>query len=580
MEGKLKYLLQALKTYQKEAVLAPLFKLSEACMELLVPLVVARIVDVGIAAGDKTYIVCGVLLLVAFGAAGLCFAIIAQYFAAKAAVGVSAEMRSRLFKRLQSLSYEDIDGIGTSRMITLMTSDITQVQAGVNHTLRLLLRSPIIVIGAAVMAFFVDVYAGLVFLVLIPLLTAVIIGVMCASAPLYKKVQEKLDGVNLSVRENLQGVRVIRAFCREEKELADFDGRNADLCAAQKRAGRISAVTNPLTFCFVNLAVILLVFVGGMRVGAGALEQGDVIALYFYITIILTELIKFANCIYIVAKAVSADRRIEEVLALPAEPDRFLCGTDGMPVGGEEDGEIAVSFENVSFTYRGGGAASLADITFAVKKGETVGILGGTGAGKSTLVNLIPRFYRAGAGTVKVNGVNVDAVSKEKLRSDVAVVPQKTLIFQGTVRSNLLWGNGAATDEDLLRAVGIAQAGDILAAKGGLDGKIAQEGKNLSGGQRQRLSIVRAIAGNPQILILDDSSSALDYATDARLRAALKTLGCTTFIVSQRTASVRHADKIIVLEEGRIAGIGTHAELLKNCNLYREIDASQGGGEA
>lgn len=572
----MKNLWQALKTYKKEAVLSPLFKLFEACMELLVPLVISHIVDNGIASGDKMYIVHGVLLLVAFGAAGLCFALIAQYFAAKAAVGTSAEMRSRLFKKLQSLSYEDIDGIGTSRMITLMTSDITQVQAGVNHTLRLLLRSPIIVVGAAVMAFFVDLYAALVFLILIPLLTIVIVSVMYATTPLYRKVQEKLDGVNLSVRENLQGVRVIRAFCREEKELAAFDGRNADLCAAQKRAGRISAITNPLTFCFVNLAVILLVFVGGLRVSVGALEQGDVIALYFYITIILTELVKLANCIYIVSKAVSADRRIEKVLDLPAEPDFYPAEN------GEEDihDENAVSFDHVTFTYRDGGAPSLSDIDFKVKRGETVGILGGTGAGKSTLVNLIPRFYRAGTGTVRVNGVNADFIPKEKLRSLVAVVPQKTLIFQGTIRSNLLWGNGEATEEDLLRALKIAQAEDVLAAKGGLDGEIAQEGKNLSGGQRQRLAIARALVRNPQILILDDSSSALDYATDARLRAALKTLDCTTFIVSQRTASVRHADQIVVLEEGRIAGRGTHAELLKNCNLYREIDASQGGEEA
>ncbi len=569
----MKYLWKCLKSYKKEAILSPLFKLFEACMELIVPLVVAHIVDVGIATGDKMYIVHGMLVLVAFGAAGLAFALTAQYFAAKAAVGTSASMRSMLFAKLQSLSYEDIDLVGTSQMITLMTSDINQVQAGVNHTLRLLLRSPIIVFGAAAMAFTVDVYAGFVFLGLIPVLAAVIVGVMAATAPLYKRVQEKLDGVNLSVRENLQGVRVIRAFCHEGEELALFDGRNEDLCAAQKRAGRISAITNPVTFCLVNLAVILLVFVGGVRVSIGALAQGDVIALYFYITIILTELVKLANFIYIVAKAVSSVRRIGEVLDLPAEPDSFLPAE-------EAHGDGAVEFENVTFTYRGGGAPALSDIAFSAGKGETVGILGGTGSGKSTLVSLIPRFYRAEKGCVKVGGVNVDAIPKETLRSIVAVVPQKTLIFQGTIRSNLLWGNGAAAEEDLLWAVGVAQADDVVAAKGGLDGEIVQEGKNLSGGQRQRLAIARALVRRPEILILDDSFSALDYATDARLRAALRSVGCTTFIVSQRTASVRHADKIVVLDEGRIAGIGTHEELLKTCGLYREIDASQGGGEA
>ena len=566
----MKHFLFSLRSYKKEAVLAPLFKLFEACMELVVPLVVAHIVDVGIAGADRTYIVCGVLLLVAFGAAGLAFALTAQYFAAKAAVGTSAALRSRLFSKLQSLSYEDIDTVGTARMVTLMTSDINQVQAGVNLTLRLFLRSPIIVFGAAVMAFFVDVYAGLVFLALIPLLTIVIALVMAATAPLYRKVQEKVDGVQLSVRENLQGVRIIRAFCREEEELELFDSRNQSLRAAQKKAGRVSAVTNPFTFAFVNLAVILLVLVGGIRVNAGKLGQGDVIALYNYVSIILVELVKLANYVFTVAKALSSGRRISAVLDMEGEPSRYL------PLE-EEKGEEAISFEHVTFTYRDGGAPALTDIDFSVKRGETVGILGGTGSGKSTLVHLIPRFYRAGTGTVRVNGANVDALESEELRRTVAVVPQKTLIFQGTIRSNLLWGNEGASEEDLRAAVGIAQAEDVVGAKGGLDGEIAQEGKNLSGGQRQRLSIARALVRRPKILILDDSSSALDYATDARLRAALGRLDCTTFIVSQRTASVRHADKIVVLEEGRIAGIGTHAELLKSCPLYREIDASQGG---
>lgn len=539
-------------------------------MELLVPLVVARVVGVGIAGEDKMYIVKGCLILVAFGAAGLILALTAQYFAAKAAVGTSSELRSRLFCKLQSLAYEDIDELGTSVMVTRMTSDVNQVQTGVNMTLRLLLRGPIIVFGAAAMAFIVNVQAALVILALIPVLAVVVFAVMAAGIPLYKRVQERLDGVQLSVRENLQGVRVIRAFCQEDEELQTFDIRNGALRTSQKKAGLVSAVMGPVTYVLVNLAVILLVWVGAVKVNLGNLEQQDLLALYSYISLILVELIKLANLIFTVSKAVSCQKRIGNVLDLQDEPAAYLPPE-------KEGGETAVSFDHVTFTYRGGGAPSLTDIHFSVKKGETVGILGGTGAGKSTLVQLIPRFYRATIGEVEVNGANVDSIPAEDLRGRIAIVPQKTVLFKGTIRSNLLWGNGAADDEALNRALSLAQAADVATVKGGLDGEIAQEGKNLSGGQRQRLAIARALVREPEILILDDSSSALDYATDARLKSALKSLDCTLFIVSQRISSVRYADKIVVLEEGRMAGIGTHEELLKSCKLYREISLSQGG---
>ena len=566
----MKHLFSCLKTYKKEAILAPLFKLLEACMELVVPLVVAHIVETGIAGADKMYVLYGCLVLVAFGAAGLGFALSAQYFAAKAAVGGSAELRERVFVKLQSLSYSQIDTLGTSAMITRMTSDCQQVQTGVNLTLRLLLRSPLIVFGAAAMAFVVDVRAALVIVAIIPLLALVVVAVMGASIPLYRRVQEKLDGVQLSTRENLQGARVIRAFCQEEDERRVFAGRNDALKRAQKRAGRVSAIMNPLTYALVNLAVILLVYVGALRVNAGALGQGDVIALYSYISLILVELVKLANFVFTVSKAISSQKRIGAVLDMPAEPSVLESGTE------EQDG-CALRFEHVGFTYAGGGAPALVDIDFCAKRGDTVGILGGTGSGKSTLINLIPRFYEASEGSVLLNGANVNSLPAEELRTRIAVVPQHAALFKGSIRSNLLWGKPDATEEELLRAVKLAQAEDVVAAKGGLDGEIAQEGRNLSGGQRQRLTIARALVRKPEILILDDSSSALDYATDARLRAALKTLDCTLFIVSQRTSSVRHADKILVLDEGRIAGMGTHEELLGTCALYQEIDASQRG---
>ena len=560
-----------MKPYRKEAVLAPLFKLFEAGMELIVPLIVADIVDVGIANRDKNYILTRCLLMVALGVAGLVFALTAQFFAAKAAVGTSAQLRSRLFRKLQSFSFTQIDSVGTSTMITRMTSDVNQVQTGVNMALRLFLRAPIIVFGAMIMAFFVNAQVALVFVVVIPLLAIAVFSVMGASLPLYQRVQGNLDNVYLSVRENLAGARVIRAFSLEEREREDFGRRNASLEKTQKKAGRISALTNPVTYVLINLAIIALLWIGGDRVDLGVLEQGDVIALYGYLSQILVELVKLANLVVTVTKAVSCEKRIEKVL--DAEGERRVLTESRRELSGTEKGEVR--FDNVSFAYAGGGANALTDISFSVRKGETVGILGGTGAGKSTLVNLIPRFYSATEGTVFVDGEDVGSVPVNSLRACVGVVPQKAVLFQGTIRSNLLWGNPDATDDDLHEALRLAQAADVAAAKGGLDGEVAQEGKNLSGGQRQRLTIARALVRKPEILILDDSASALDYATDARLRAALREIDATVFLVSQRAASVLHADKVIVLDDGKIAGIGRHEELLASCQVYREIYYSQ-----
>ena len=559
-----------MKAYRVEAVLSPLFKLCEACMELLVPLVVAMIVDVGIATGDVSYIVTRCLILVAFGVAGLAFALTAQFFAAKAAVGTSAQLRGRLFDKLQSFSYTQIDEMGTATMITRMTSDVNQVQAGVNMTLRLLLRSPIVVIGATVMAFIVDWAAALVFVAVTPLLAVAVVGIMKATVPMYKKVQGQLDGVYLATRENLAGVRVIRAFCKEGDEEEEFAKRNRELCRRQKCAGRISALTNPLTYTLVSVAAIALVWVGGLRVDEGVILQGDVVALYSYLSIILVELVKFANLIFTASKAISCEKRIEAVLAQEGEPSVLSPEKDE----GSADAP-AFSFENVTFAYHGGGAPALHDISFCAQRGETVGILGGTGSGKTTLISLLPRFYPASRGTVRLGGRDVNTIPAQQLRERVGVVPQKAVLFKGTIRSNLLWGRGDASDEDLMRAARIAQAEDVITAKGGLDGEIAQEGKNLSGGQRQRLTIARALVRRPEVLILDDSSSALDYATDARLRKALCALDTTVIVVSQRIASVRHADKIVVLDDGGMVGIGTHEELLANCPVYREIAASQ-----
>lgn len=565
----MKHLFVCLKKYKKEAVLAPLFKLLEASLELVVPLVVGAIINVGIGGADKSYIIWGCVLLVGFGFVGLAFSLTAQYFAARAAVGVSAQLRENLFVKLQSFGYAEIDGVGTSTMITRMTSDVQQVQTGVNMTLRLFLRSPFIVFGAAAMAFIVDWRAALVLVAVIPLLALAVFSVMAATIPLYKRVQERLDGVYTSTRENLSGARVLRAFCKEEDEIETFRNKSGALRSAQKKAGRISALTGPITYVLVNIALIVLLFVAAGRVELGALEQGDAVSLYNYLAMILVELIKLANLIVTLTKAVSSQKRIGQALDMKGEPSVSL------PEAEERAGDYAVEFENVTFAYAGGNAPALKDIDFKVKRGETVGILGGTGSGKTTLVNLIPRFYETEAGRVLVNGKDVKSIPAEELRERVGVAAQKSVLFQGTIRSNLLWGKGDATDGELQAAVKCAQAEDVVKAKGGLDGEIAQEGKNLSGGQKQRLSIARALVKKPEVLILDDTSSALDYATDAKLRKAISALGGTVFIVSQRVSSVMHADKIVVLDDGAVVGKGTHEELMGGCEVYREIYETQ-----
>ncbi len=564
----MKHLFACLKKYKKEAILAPLFKLLEAALELVVPLVVGAIIDVGIGGEDKSYILWGCVLLVGFGFVGLAFSLTAQYFAARAAVGASAQLRENLFVKLQSFSYAQIDGIGTSTMITRMTSDVQQVQTGVNMTLRLFLRSPFIVFGAAAMAFVVDWRAALVIVAVIPLLAVAVFSVMAATIPLYKRVQENLDGVYTSTRENLAGARVLRAFCKEEDEIENFNRKSKSLRTAQKKAGRISALTGPITYVLVNIALIVLLFVAAGRVEFGALGQGDVVSLYNYLAMILVELIKLANLIVTLTKAVSSQKRIGQVLEMESEPSVSLSEVE------KKEGGFAVEFENVTFAY-GQGAPALKEVAFCVKRGETVGILGGTGSGKSTLVNLIPRFYEAKEGRVLLDGRDVRTIPAEELRERVGVAAQKSVLFQGTIRSNLLWGKGDATDEELMLAVGCAQAEDVVKTKGGLDGEVAQDGKNLSGGQRQRLSIARALVKKPEILILDDTSSALDYATDAKLRKAIALLGGTVFIVSQRVSSVMHADKIVVLDDGAVAGMGTHGELMKSSQVYREIYETQ-----
>ena len=565
------HLFSCLKKYRAEAILSPLFKLLEAGMELLVPLVVAKVIDVGIANGDRDFILHAFLLLAAFAALGLLFALAAQYFAAKAAVGTGAELRRRLFGKMQCFSYAQIDDMGTASMLTRMTSDVNQVQTGVNMMLRLLLRSPIVVFGATALAFVIDVKAACVFVALIPVLAFVIYAVMAACVPKYRAVQEDLDGVYLAARENLTGARVIRAFRLEGKETASFSKRNDRLRGAQERVGRIASLTAPLTFLLVNIAVIVLIYVGALRVGHGGLEQGDVVALYGYLALILVELVKLTNLIVTFAKTVSCARRIGAVLDSDGEEEK----KEDLPAEEVDENAPAFAFENVTFTYAGGGAPALQGITFTAQRGETVGILGGTGSGKSTLVRLLPRFYEASEGRVLVGGRDVRAIPAGELRKMFGYVPQKAVLFRGTLAENLRWGSEDATDEELLEAARTAQAADILEKKGGLNSEIEQEGRNLSGGQRQRLTIARALVGKPPILILDDASSALDYATDARLRKALRELRCTTVLVSQRVASVMHADRILVLDEGRIADMGTHDELMARSQLYREIYASQ-----
>lgn len=561
-----------LKTYRKESTLAPLFKLLEASFELVVPLVVASLVDVGLKNGDSSYVVKMCLLLVAFGVIGLVFSITAQYFAAKSAVGFATKLRHVLFEKIQSLDYSAMDRIGTGTMVTRMTSDVNQVQNGVNLVLRLFLRSPFIVFGAMILAFTVDVQAALIFVVTIPLLSAVVFGIMVATIPLYKKVQGALDRVLGLTRENLTGVRVIRAFNRQGAEVEDFDRENESLTKLQKFVGKISAVMNPATYVLVNLAVIALLYVGAIRVEAGVLTQGAVIALYNYMSQILVELIKLANLIISVTKALASAKRIEAVLQTEntleyAEPE-------------EKQGAF-IEFDHVSLRYRGAGADSLKDISFSVERGQTVGVIGGTGSGKTSLINLLPHFYDSTAGEVRIDGRDVKSYDPVLLRERIGLVPQKAVLFRGTIRENLQWGKNDATDEELFRALAVAQGTDVVASKAkGLDEDVAQNGKNFSGGQRQRLTIARALVRKPEILILDDSSSALDYATDAKLRRALKKLDTTVFLVSQRTGSIRHADLILVLDDGCLVGKGTHDELLQTCEVYREIYDSQYKKEA
>lgn len=559
-----------MRGYGKECVLGPLFKLLEASFELLVPLVVAKIIDVGIANGDTSYIVKMCLIMVALGIVGLASAVTAQYFAAKAAVGFAARLRSALMRKLLGLSYSQIDQIGTSTMVTRMTSDVNQVQNGVNLTLRLLLRSPFVVFGAMVMAFTIDAEAALVFAAVIPVLCVVVFGIMLITMPMYKKVQSRLDGVTSATRQNLAGVRVLRAFRKEEHEIEDFENSTQALTASQLSAGRISALMNPLTFAIVNLAIVALIQVGALKVDGGLLTQGMVIALYNYMSQILVELIKMANLIITITKAVACGNRLGSVLEMDSNIDS----------SGEETIALksSVEFRDVSVRYAGAGADCLEHISFCAEPGQTIGIIGGTGAGKSTLVSLIPRLYRADSGQVLIDGVDVADQDSKALRRSIGMVPQKAVLFRGTIRENLLWGREDATDDELWQALDTAQAREVVKDKDGeLDAMIEQGGANLSGGQRQRLTIARALVRNPKILILDDSASALDYATDARLRMAIRGMKNppTTFIVSQRAASVRYADQIIVLEDGEMAGIGTHDELLKNCAVYQEIYYSQ-----
>ena len=568
-------LLKYLSDYKKESIFGPLFKLLEASFELMVPLVVAAIIDKGIANADKGMTVKMCLLLLLLGVVGLISSVTAQYFAAKAAVGFAAKVRKVLFAHIQTLSYSDLDTLGTTTLVTRMTSDMNQVQYGVNMTLRLLLRSPFVVFGAMIMAFTVDAKAAFTFVVTIPVLTAVVFTIMLMCIPLYRQVQEKLDRVVLSTRENLTGVRVIRAFCKEKEEREIFEHRNGELTEAQKFVGRISALMNPVTYIIINAAVMVLIYIGALRVNRGLLTQGGVVALYNYMSQILVELIKLANLIISVTKSVACGNRIQAVLEISPGmtfPDETQAKK------GDPTSVYAVEFRHASLCYPNAGEHSLTDVNFRVKKGETVGVIGGTGSGKTSLVNLIPRFYDVTDGEILVDGVNVKKYTKSALREKIGVVPQKAVLFKGTIRDNLRWGNANASDEDILAAVTTAQATEVIAGKkGGLDYEITQGGSNLSGGQRQRLTIARALVRKPSILILDDSASALDYATDAALRKAMRqTEGHpTVFIVSQRTASIRHADKIVVLDDGKMVGLGTHETLLQNCEVYREIYDSQ-----
>ena len=572
----MKRLLSYMKHYKKESIFGPLFKMLEASFELFVPLVVASMVDRGIGQGDGGYVLRMGGLLVALGLIGLACSLTAQYFAAKAAVGISTALRNDLFAHIGGLSYREIDQVGTATLITRMTSDINQVQNGVNMTLRLLLRSPFVVFGAMVMAFTVDVPAALVFAVTIPILCAVVFGILLVSMPLYKKVQKQLDRVLLTSRENLLGVRVIRAFNRQENEIRTFDQENGALVRLQVFVGKISALLNPVTYVIINLATVALIWKGGLRVDMGALSQGQVIALVNYMSQILVELVKMANLIILISKAMACMNRVDGVFQVTGSIADGVYALDSEAQ--KVQGTPAVEFQNVSFTFSGSKAPALSELSFKAAAGETIGIIGGTGSGKTALVNLIPRFYEATQGKVMVRGRDVREYEMKSLRRAIGVVPQRAVLFAGTLRDNMRWAKEDASDEEIYRALEIAQAKDFVDEKGeGLDLTIEQGGKNLSGGQRQRLTIARALTGSPEILILDDSASALDFATDARLRKALRhsTEGMTVFIVSQRAASIKQADRILVLDDGKIVGQGTHKELLKNCGLYREICLSQ-----
>lgn len=563
-------LLKYLNHYKLQSVLAPLFKLLEAAFELFVPLVVSAIIDNGINGGEGwQYITFACLILVGLGVVGLISAVAAQYFAARAAVGFSKELRHDLFSKMQTLSYSEIDGLGTSKMITRMTSDVNQIQSGVNLVLRLFMRSPFIVFGAMIMAFLINVTAGGVFAVAIAVLCIAVFGIMLISIPLYKRVQNRLDKVTSSTRETLTGVRVLRAFCKEDDEIRKYNERNGELTKAQKFVGKISALMNPFTYAIINAAIIWLLYVGAIKVDGGVLTQGNVVALYNYMSQILIELIKLANLIITVTKSFACAGRVNEILDMRST---LKHGLEEATAG------AFIRFDNVCANYSGAGMDALNNISFEVEKGQTVGIIGGTGAGKTTLVNMLPHFYDASAGGVYIDGKNVNSYGDEQLRDMCGIVPQRAVLFKGTIRDNMKWGKEDATDEEILSAIEIAQASDVVKSKeNGLDEEVEQGGKNFSGGQRQRLTIARALVKKPEVLILDDSASALDYATDANLRKSIKNLDYkpTVFIVSQRTSSIRHADKIIVLDAGKMVGAGTHDELLQTCDVYREIHYSQ-----
>lgn len=568
----MKKLLIYLKSYKKECVLAPLFKMLEASFELFVPLIMAAIIDIGIGQSDQGYIIKMCIILIGLGIIGLICSITAQFFAAKAAVGFGTGLRHALFKHLLGLSFTEIDTLGTATMITRMTSDVNQAQNGVNMVLRLFLRSPFVVFGAMIMAFTIDTKSALIFVVAIILLSIVVFGLMLINIPMLKSVQQKLDGVLGITRENLAGVRVIRAFCKEEQEITHFNEKNNILMKEQQRAGRISALMNPLTYVIINVAIVALIWVGALQVDIGQLTQGEVVALYNYMSQILVELIKLASLIITINKSVACGNRIADVFEIKSSME-FKQSSNVK----EYITEDSITFKQVSLTYSNAGEESLTDIDFNVKRGQTIGIIGGTGAGKSSVVSLIPRFYDATTGEVLVNGINVKDYDTEVLRNKVGIVMQRAVLFKGDIKGNLRWGKKDATEEEMQTAIRLAQAVDVVDAKGGLDAQIEQEGKNLSGGQRQRMTIARALIKRPEILILDDSTSALDFATDAKLRQAIKKLDYkpTVIIVSQRASSIQYADQIIVLDDGKMVGKGSHVELLNTCEVYNEIYYSQ-----